>query len=152
MLKVRDVLKSKHSDIWSISSDATAYKALELLAEKGIGSLLVIDNGKLSGIFTERDYARKVILQGKSSKETTVGELMTKEVYSITPEKPVDECLAIMTTAHCRHLPVFEDNKLAGIVTIGDIATAIISEQKVLISDLEHYITGDEFVAVDDNP
>ncbi len=152
MLKVRDVLQSKNSNIWSINSQETAYKALEILAEKDIGALPVIDSGKLVGIFSERDYARKVILKGKSSKETQVGELMTREVYSITPDKPVEECLALMTAAHIRHMPVFDKNHLIGIVTIGDIVNAIISDQKIHIHDLEKYITGTEFIAVEDNP
>jgi len=152
MLKVQDVVKSKSKKIWSISSKETTYKALELLAEKDIGALMVIDDGKFVGIFSERDYARKVILKGKSSRETPVGELMTKEVYSITPDKTVEECMALMTTVHCRHMPVFEKNQLIGVVTIGDVVNAIINEQQIKISDLEKYITGSEYVAVDDNP
>jgi CBS domain-containing protein len=152
MLKVQDVLRSKSKNIWSISSRETTYKALEMLAEKDIGALMVIDDGKLAGIFSERDYARKVILKGKSSRETSVGELMTKEVYSITPDKTVEECMALMTTIHCRHLPVFENNQLIGVVTIGDIVNAIINDQQIKIHDLEKYITGSEYVAVDDNP
>jgi len=152
MLKVQDVLRSKSKKIWSISSRETTYKALEILAEKDIGALMVIDQGKLAGIFSERDYARKVILKGKSSRETSVGELMTKEVYSITPDKTVDECMALMTTVHCRHMPVFENNQLIGVVTIGDIVNAIINDQQIKIQDLEKYITGSEYVAVEDNP
>jgi len=152
MLKIEDVLTSKNKNIWSISSRETAYKALEMLADKDIGALMVIDEGKFVGIFSERDYARKVILKGKSSKETSVGELMTREVYSITPDKTVEECMALMTTIHCRHMPVFESNQLIGIVTIGDIVNAIIRAQKIQIHDLEKYITGSEYVAVDDNP
>jgi CBS domain-containing protein len=152
MLKVKDVLEAKSKDIWSVSPKETAYKALEILAEKGIGALMVIDEGKLVGIFSERDYARKVILKGKSSRETSVGELMTEEVYSISPEKSVEECLALLTAAHCRHLPVFAKNKLIGVVTTGDIANAIITEQKINIHDLEKYITGSDYLAVEDNP
>jgi len=152
MLKVQDVLRSKSKKIWSISSGETTYKALEMLAEKDVGALMVIDDGKFVGLFSERDYARKVILKGKSSKETTVGELMTREVYSITPDKTVDECMALMTTIHCRHMPVFEKNQLIGVVTIGDVVNAIINEQQVKIQDLEKYITGSDYVAVDDNP
>ncbi len=151
MLRVKDVLEPKNKDIWSVGSKETAYKALEIMAEKGIGALMVIDEGKLVGIFSERDYARKVILKGKSSRETSVGELMTSEVYSITPDKTVEECLALLTAAHCRHLPVFAHNKLIGVVTIGDIANAIITDQKVKINDLENYITGSEYLAVEDN-
>jgi CBS domain-containing protein len=152
MLKVQDVLRSKSKDIWSISSGETTYKALEMLADKDIGALMVIDEGKFAGIFSERDYARKVILKGKSSKETSVGELMTREVYSITPEKTVEECMALMSTIHCRHMPVFENNQLIGVVTIGDIVNAIIIDQQIQIHDLEKYITGSGYVAVEDNP
>ncbi|MEW6599348.1 MAG: CBS domain-containing protein [Nitrospirota bacterium] len=152
MLKIQDVIRSKSKKIWSIGSKETTYKALEMLAEKDIGALMVIDDGKFVGLFSERDYARKVILKGKSSKETTVGELMTKEVYSITPDKTVEEAMALMTTIHCRHMPVFENNQLIGVVTIGDIVNAIINEQQVKIQDLEKYITGSDYVAVDDNP
>ncbi len=142
MLTVKDVLKKKGNDIWSIGSGETVYKALELMAEKNIGALLVIDNGHVVGIFSERDYARKVILKGKSSRETSVGELMTKDVYSITSDKSVEECLALMTAAHCRHMPVYENNQLAGLVTIGNVVNTIIAQQKTTISDLENYITG----------
>jgi CBS domain-containing protein len=152
MLKVQDVLRSKSKDIWSIGSRETTYKALEMLADKDIGALMVIDEGKFAGIFSERDYARKVILKGKSSRETSVGELMTREVYSITPDKTVEECMALMTAIHCRHMPVFENNQLIGVVTIGDIVNAIINDQQIKIQDLEKYITGSEYVAVEDNP
>ncbi|MBI4681630.1 MAG: CBS domain-containing protein [Nitrospirae bacterium] len=152
MLKVKDVLASKSKNIWSIGSNETAYKALEIMAEKDIGALLVIDKEQLVGIFSERDYARKVTLKGKSSKETGVGELMTREVYSITLDKSVDECLALMSATHIRHMPVFDNNKLTGMVTIGDIVNAIMHDQKIKIHDLEKYITGGDFVAVDDNP
>jgi predicted transcriptional regulator len=150
MLKVKEVLAPKSGDIWSIGSMETAYKALEIMADKNIGALLVIDEGKLVGILSERDYARKVILKGKSSRETTVGELMTREVYSLTPEMTVEEGMALMTKAHIRHMPVFEDSKLIGIITIGDIAMAIMADQKVKISDLENYITGTEMDATSD--
>ncbi|RJQ50607.1 MAG: CBS domain-containing protein [Nitrospiraceae bacterium] len=142
MLKIKDVLKRKGSTICSIGPNETVHKALEVMAEKDIGALMVIDEGKVAGIFSERDYARKVILKGKSSKETLIGELMTRDVYSIGSDKSIEECLALMTTAHIRHLPVYEDNHLAGIVTLGDIATMIIEQQKVTINVLENYITG----------
>ncbi len=146
MLKVRDVLKVKGNNVWSISPNATVYRALQIMDEKDIGALLVIDNGAVVGIFSERDYARKVILKGKSSKETDVGELMTTTVYSITPEKPIEECMALMTATRIRHLPVLENGKLIGIVSIGDVVNAIISDQKITIRDLENYITGSDFV------
>jgi CBS domain-containing protein len=142
MLKVMDVLKTKDNNIWSISSQETAYKALELMADKNIGALLVIDEGKIVGVFSERDYARKVILKGKSSKETNVGELMSSPVFSINPEKSIEECMALMTASRNRHLPVIEDGKLVGIVSIGDVVNAIIITQKIEIEDLKNYVTG----------
>ncbi len=142
MLKVRDVLRTKGSDIWSIGPKATTYEALQTMADKDIGALLVIERGNVVGIFSERDYARKVILKGRSSKETSVGELMTREVYSITPDKPIEECMALMTATRCRHLPIFENNQLIGIVSIGDVVNAIIKGQQITIQDLKNYIAG----------
>jgi len=140
MLKVADVLNTKGDNIWSIASKETAYKALEIMANKNIGALLVIDEGELVGIFSERDYARKVILKGKSSRETTVGELMTSPVFSINPGKSIEECMALMTAIHCRHIPVIEDDKLIGLVSIVDVVNAIITIQKIEIRDLKDYI------------
>jgi CBS domain-containing protein len=151
MLKVKDLLAHKGRNVWSVSSRETAYYALELMAEKDIGALMVVDEGKFVGIFSERDYARKVILHGKSSRETPVAELMTKDVYSIETEKSVEECMALMTAVHCRHMPVLENHRLIGVVTVGDIVKAIISHQKLRISDLESYITGNEFLEIDDH-
>jgi CBS domain-containing protein len=131
MLMVMDVLKSKDSNIWSITSKETAYRALEIMDDKDIGALLVIDEGQLIGIFSERDYARKVILEGKSSKETTVGELMTSQLFSISPDKSIEECMALMTAAHSRHMPVMEAGKLVGLITIGDVVSVIIANQKI---------------------
>ena len=152
MIKVADVLQTKDKNIWTIDPEATAYKALEIMADKDIGALLVIEKGQVAGIFSERDYARKVILKGKSSRETSVGELMTVEIYSITQDKSVEECMALMTAVHCRHIPVYENHKLSGIVSISDIVNAIMIEQKIKIHDLENYITGGEFIDVEDNP
>jgi CBS domain-containing protein len=142
MLKVMDVLKTKDNNIWSVSPEETAYNALEIMADKNIGALLVIDEGKIVGVFSERDYARKVILKGKSSKETKVGELMSSPVFSINPEKSIEECMALMTASRNRHLPVIEDGKLVGIVSIGDVVNAIIITQKIEIEDLKNYVTG----------
>ena len=142
MLRIRDVMKTKGSAIWSVGSSVTVYEALEVMAEKNVGALLVVDDGKLVGIFSERDYARKVVLKGKHAQDILVGELMTKEVYSVTPNETVEECMAVMTAAHCRHMPVFEDKELVGVVSIGDIVNATITEHKVKIRDLEKYITG----------
>ena len=112
------------------------------MSEKEIGALLVMEDEKLTGIFSERDYARKVILKGKSSKETPVGELMTKKVFYIDPQKTTNDCMAMMTAKRIRHVPVIEDNQVMGIVTIGDVVNQIISEQEVTINHLENYITG----------
>ncbi len=142
MLKVMDVLDTKDNNIWSISPRETAFKAIEMMADKDIGALLVIDEGELVGVFSERDYARKVILKGRSSKEVKVGELMTSPVLSIHPEKNIEECMALMTTAHHRHLPVVETGKLIGLVSIGDVVNALITTQRIEIQDLKNYITG----------
>ena len=142
MLKVMDVLKSKDNNIWSITSQEMAYKALEIMADKDIGALLVIDEGQLVGIFSERDYARKVILKGKSSRETTVGELMTTPVFSISNDKSIDECMALMTAARSRHMPVMEAGKLVGVVSMGDVVSMTIAKQKIEIDDLKNYVTG----------
>ncbi len=150
MLRVSDVLKGKSQGILTISPLETAYKALEIMARYDIGAMLVMDHDQLAGIFSERDYARKVILKGKSSKETPVGDLMTSRVYTITPDRPVDECLALMKAAQCRHLPVFEDGALVNIVTMGDIVSAVITEKDIAIHDLENYITGSDYVKVTD--
>lgn len=141
MLTVRDVLKTKGVDIWSISPQATAFEALKIMSDKDIGAVIVLDKDHVVGIFSERDYARKVILKGKSSKETSVGEIMAKQFYHITPDKPIEECMALMTKTRSRHMPIFENNKLIGLISIGDVVNAVISEQKITIQDLENYIT-----------
>ncbi len=144
MLKVKDILKTKGKNICSISPQETAYKALEIMADRNIGALLVIHEGQLIGIFSERDYARKVILKGKSSKETSVGELMTTTVFSTAPNKSIEECMAIMSASHSRHLPVMEDGQPIGVVSLGDIVNSIITSQKIQIDDLKKYIVGGE--------
>ena len=142
MVVVRQVLQTKGYAIWSISPDASVYDALKLMADKEIGALLVLNGQKLVGIISERDYARKVILKGKSSIDTPVKEIMVKEVISVHPEQPIEECMALMTEKHVRHLPVCEDDRLLGIVSIGDIVKAIISQQEFMIEQLERYIEG----------
>jgi CBS domain-containing protein len=142
MLRVLDVIKKKGNDIHSISSREMAYTALEIMAEKDIGALMVIDDGELVGIFSERDYARKVILRGKSSKDTTVGELMTTPVFSIHPKKSIEECMALMTAARSRHVPVIESVKLIGVISMGDIVHELIIAQKIAAEDLNKYIAG----------
>ena len=142
MLTVRQLLDKKGASIWWIAPHETAFRALEIMAEKNIGALLVINEGKLEGIFSERDYARKVILKGKSSKETTVSELMTPELCCIEPQRSVEECMALMSEMDVRHLPVFEKDKLIGMVSIRDVVNALLSELNITISELTDYICG----------
>ena len=142
MRTVEQLLQVKGSDIWSIAPQATAYNALQVMAEKNVGALLVIEKEKLMWIFSERDYARKVILKDKSSKNTSVGELMTREVFYINANSTLEESLALMTAKRIRHLPVMKNNQLIGIVTLGDVVKQIISDQKFAIRELEKYITG----------
>ncbi len=140
MLTISDVLKTKKPDIWSITPQSTAYSALEIMADKDIGALMVIEDDQIVGIFSERDYARKVILKGKSSRESTVGELMNNPVYTIHPETSVDKCMALMTVTRNRHLPVVEDNKLIGVISTGDVVNTIITKQKIEIEELKNLI------------
>jgi len=142
MITVKELLKKKSGDIWSISPQTSVYQALELMAQKEVGALLVIENDKLVGIFSERDYARKIILKGKASKETAVSELMTTSVYYVTPDNTLEEAMALMTSKHIRHLPIMNQGKLSGVVTLGDVVKKIISEQKLTIDELENYVTG----------
>ena len=142
MKLVSDILKSKGHEIWAVKPDDTVFESLQLMAEKEVGALLVMDEDRLVGIVTERDYARKVILEGKSSKESSVAEVMTKHVLCVTPERTVDECMALMTDKRARHLPVVDNKRVIGLVSIGDLVKAMISEQQVLIDQLQHYISG----------
>ncbi len=139
---VRQVLQGKGSVIWSIGPEATVFEALILMAEKDIGAVVVTDGDKLVGILSERDYARRVILKGRSSKETKVSELMTPEVFYVRPDQTIEECMALMTNKHIRHLPVLENDKLVGMITIGDVVKAVIADQEVMIQSLENYIWG----------
>ena len=145
MKSVREVLKAKVKEVWSILPHASVYDALKLMGEKQIGALMVIDDkSKVAGIISERDYARKVILKGKSSKETKVEEIMTpaSEMFAVKPENRVEECMILMTGKHVRPLPVFEKNKFIGVVSIGGVVKSIISEQEALIEQLSGYIAG----------
>ena len=142
MRTVEQLLQAKGSDIWSIEPQATAYNALQIMAEKNVGALLVMEKEKIVGIFSERDYARKVILKDKSSKNTSVGDLMTREVFYIDSGSTLEDSMALMTAKRIRHLPVLKKNRLIGIVTLGDVVKQIISDQKFAIRELEKYITG----------
>jgi len=142
MRTVEQLLQVKGTDIWSIEPLTTAYNALEIMAEKNVGALLVMEKEKVVGIFSERDYARKVILKDKSSKNTSIGELMTREVFYIDAKSTLEESMALMTAKRIRHLPVLKNNRLIGIVTLGDVVRQIISDQQFAIRELEKYITG----------
>ncbi len=137
---VSQILKTKGGKVWSIAPQETAYKALELMSEKNLGALLVIDKGKIVGLFSERDYARKVILKGKSSKTTNVSELMTKEVLFVDPDTSVEDCMSLMTENFVRHLPVMEKKRLVGMVTQGDVVKQLIADQKFENEEPERYI------------
>jgi CBS domain-containing protein len=143
--KIRDLLRYKTEDVWTISPKATVYDALVLMADKNIGAVPVVDEGRLVGIFSERDYARKCVLMGRHSKETLVSELMSAPVTTIDANYTIDQCLTMMTERQFRHLPVMDGDQLTGIVSIGDIGKWVISEQSSTIHDLEGYITGNSY-------
>ena len=142
MKTAQDILKEKNRDIISVRADQSVSDAIQVMGDNNIGAILVEEGDRYVGIFSERDYARKVILKGKSSKETAVGDLMTLEVYYINPDATMEDCMALMTAKQIRHLPVMEDDKLIGVVTLGDVVNQVISDQKVTIQELEKYITG----------
>lgn len=139
---VKQILLDKGDEVWSTSPETTVFDALKSMSGKGVGALVVQENQKVVGVFSERDYARKVILEGKSSKNLPVKEIMTRRVVCVKPENTTEECMALMTDKHIRHLPVIEDDKLVGIISIGDVVKAIISQQEFVIEQLENYITG----------
>jgi CBS domain-containing protein len=141
MGKVRNILENKGRAVFSVEPTVMVLEAIELMCEKNIGGLLIVEKGKLAGIFTERDYARKLILKGKSSKDTPIGELMTPNPFTVTPDSSIDDCMKLMTSKFIRHLPVMEDGELIGMISIGDVVRHVINEQKDIIEHLEHYIT-----------
>lgn len=140
MATVRALLEAKEKGFWTVISETTAYDALRIMAEQDVGALLVVRGSKLLGIFTERDYSRKVVLKGRSSRETPVGELMTTSVCCVTPEDTTEQCMALMNDKRVRHLPVLEDGHLVGLVSVRDVVKMIISEKEKKIKDLENYI------------
>lgn len=142
MKTVSEILQKKGEDIWAVGPSDTIYRALELMRDKNVGAVLVVESDILLGIFSERDYARRVVLEGKASKSTPVREAMTTKVAYVRPEQTIEECMALMTDKRIRHLPVFRGEKLIGVVSIGDVVESKISEQKFIIEQLENYITG----------
>jgi CBS domain-containing protein len=142
MTTVSKILAAKGSQVWSVTPTTRLYEALKLMAEKDIGALLVLDEGKIVGIISERDYARKVILEGKNSMIVPIEEIMTRDVLTITPSYTLEECMALMTDKHVRHLPVLDDEQITGLISIGDVVKEMISEQKFVIDQLENYIRG----------
>ncbi len=142
MATVNNILESKRNIIFSITPDTSVYQALELMVEKNVSALLVTEGEKMVGIFTERDYARKVVLKGKSSKDTAICEIMTSNLITVTKATTIDSCMNLMTDNHIRHLPVVENAKLVGIISIGDVVKNIIEEQKSIIGHMEQYIAG----------
>ena len=143
MKTLKQLIESKNKRLAAVAPDQSVLRALEIMAENDVGALLVLDGKRLAGVFSERDYARKVILQGKASKSTKVSEIMTGKVVYVTLNRTVEECMAIMTEKHFRHLPVLDDDhNVVGIVSIGDLIKETISQQKFIIDQLESYITG----------
>lgn len=143
MRNVRHLLKTKGYDVWSIGPDRTVFEALERMADKGVGALLVMKDESLAGIFSERDHARRVDLEGKSSRDTIVADVMTADVLTVTPEQSIDECMAVMTERRVRHLPVVEGGEVIGVISIGDVVKEVIAEQEFRIEQLQNYISGE---------
>lgn len=140
-MKVSDILRAKDGKIFSVTGEITVYEAVKIMGEKNIGALLVMEEDKLKGIISERDYARKVALKGKLSKETFVKEIMTAQVITISPEDTIEKCMELISAKHIRHLPVVQNNTVLGMISIGDVVNAIIETQKETIEQLKHYIT-----------
>ncbi|MBM3320007.1 MAG: CBS domain-containing protein [Candidatus Eisenbacteria bacterium] len=142
MTTVRQLLQAKNAEVWTVRPDALVYEALQMMAEKDVGALPVVEGGRVVGIFSERDYARKVVLKGKSSRTSPVREMMTARVLFVSPAETVEECMKLMTEKRVRHLPVLEEGRLVGIVSIGDAVKKVIADQQFTIEVLEKYITG----------
>ncbi|MCK4413047.1 MAG: CBS domain-containing protein [Candidatus Eisenbacteria sp.] len=146
MTKVHELLDAKGRSIWTVAPETSVFDALQLMSEKQIGAVLVVESRKLVGVFSERDYARKIVLKGKSSKSATVQEMMTKRIFFVSPEETLATCMKLMTAQHVRHLPVLDGDRLVGIITIGDVVKQVISDQQFTIDELTKYITGDGYV------
>ena len=142
MTTVRNILQTKGPDVWSVEPETPVMTALKTMDEKNIGALVVARGGSVLGILSERDYARKLVLRGKSTTEATVQDLMTPTVITVTPDQSMDHCMELMTSKRIRHLPVVENEKLIGLISIGDVVKAVITEKEDLIKHLENYITG----------
>jgi CBS domain-containing protein len=140
--KVKDILKTKGNAVFSVEPTVTVYSAIEQMCERNIGGLLIVEGGSLVGIFTERDYARKLILKGRSSKDTPIRDLMTPSPITVSPDTPIETCMSIMSDKRIRHLPVVDETSLVGMISIGDVVRHVIEEQKATIEQLEHYISG----------
>ena len=142
MKTVAQLLRTKGHGVLSVSPELSVFEALKVMAEKNVGALLVLEGERLVGVFSERDYARKVILKGKSSKDTPVREIMSSHVLYVRPEQTIEDCMALMTDKRVRHLPVLEHGQLVGVISIGDVVKALIAEQQFIIAQLQNYITG----------
>ncbi len=140
---VRQILQGKGGTIHTVTPQSSVFTALELMAKHDIGSVIVTEGNRLVGIFTERDYARKVVLRGRTSKDATIGELMTQNVLTVSPSQTIDDCMAMMTNNRFRHLPVVERGEITGIITIGDVVKSVIADQEATINQLHGYIAGD---------
>jgi CBS domain-containing protein len=142
MKTVQSLLQVKGNAVWTIAPNASVFEALKLMADKNVGALLVLEGGELAGVISERDYARKVVLRGRSSVDTPVRDIMTADVISVRPDQTVEECMALMTDRRIRHLPVMADGRLIGVISIGDVVKSIITDQGFMIEQLSSYIAG----------
>ena len=142
MKTVADILGTKGREVWTIAPETIVFEALKMMADKNVGALVVMDGAKVTGILSERDYARKVILHGRSSRELETREIMSTNVYFVSPEQNIEDCMALFTNKRVRHLPVLQNDELIGIISIGDVVKAVIAEQESTIRHLENYITG----------
>ena len=140
-MKVSDILHAKGQLIFSVTGDVTVYEAVKIMGEKNIGALVVMNGDELNGIISERDYARKIVLKGKASRDTLVKDIMTEQVITVTPDDHIDKCMELMSQKHIRHLPIIDAGKVVGMISIGDVVNAVIASQKETIEQLKNYIT-----------